>query len=69
MILNDSECPDRRGHRQDRRRRHHRSWRRLVGDAAQPGGKGTAAGLWIGGDADTIKGETGERIALLPLFP
>ena len=27
-----------------------------------------ARGLWVGGDADTIKGETGKRIALLPLF-
>jgi hypothetical protein len=32
-----------------------------------PGGAGTASGLWVGGDADTIKGETGKRIALLPL--
>jgi hypothetical protein len=36
---------------------------------ATPGAKGTASGLWVGGDADTIKGETGKRIALLPLFP
>ena len=34
-----------------------------------PGAKGTASGLWVGGDADTIKGETGKRVALLPLFP
>ena len=34
-----------------------------------PGPQGTAAGLWVGGDADTIKGETGKRVALLPLFP
>ncbi|HEY6746261.1 MAG TPA: hypothetical protein VI357_11150 [Mycobacteriales bacterium] len=33
-----------------------------------PGANGTASGLWVGGDADTIKGETGKRIALLPLF-
>ena len=32
-----------------------------------PGASGTASGLWVGGDADTIKGETGKRIALLPL--
>jgi hypothetical protein len=32
-----------------------------------PGAKGTAAGLWVGGDADTILGEGGKRIALLPL--
>jgi len=36
---------------------------------ATPGAKGTASGLWVGGDADTIKGETGKRVALLPLFP
>jgi hypothetical protein len=34
-----------------------------------PGPQGTASGLWVGGDADTIKGETGKRVALLPLFP
>ena len=34
-----------------------------------PGPAGTASGLWVGGDANTIKGETGKRIALLPLFP
>jgi hypothetical protein len=32
-----------------------------------PGAKGTAAGLWVGGDADTILGEGGKRVALLPL--
>jgi hypothetical protein len=34
-----------------------------------PGPNGSASGLWVGGDADTILGETGKRIALLPLFP
>lgn len=33
-----------------------------------PGANGTAAGLWVGGDDGTIKGEKGKRIALLPLF-
>lgn len=33
-----------------------------------PGAKGTAGGLWVGGDDGKIKGETGKRIALLPLF-
>jgi hypothetical protein len=32
-----------------------------------PGPSGTASGLWVGGDADTIKGEGGKRVALLPL--
>ena len=35
-----------------------------------PGAKGTASGLWVGGDADVLRGATGKRIALLPLlFP
>ena len=32
------------------------------------GGPGSAAGLWVGGDSDLIRGETGKRIALLPLI-
>jgi hypothetical protein len=34
-----------------------------------PGGAGTGSGLWVGGDADVIKGEAGKRVALLPLYP
>lgn len=33
------------------------------------GGAGTASGLWVGGDSDLISGESGKRIALLPLYP
>lgn len=33
-----------------------------------PGAAGTAPGLWVGGDSDLIKGETGKRVALLPLL-
>lgn len=33
------------------------------------GGPGTASGLWVGGDSDVIRGETGKRVALLPLYP
>jgi hypothetical protein len=40
-----------------------------AGMLVNPGPKGTASGVWVGGDANTIKGETGKRIALLPLFP
>lgn len=32
------------------------------------GGAGTGAGLWVGGDSDLIRGETGKRVALLPLL-
>jgi hypothetical protein len=34
-----------------------------------PSVPGTAGGLWVGGDDETIKGERGHRIALLPLDP
>jgi len=33
------------------------------------GGAGTASGLWVGGDDSRISGESGKRIALLPLYP
>lgn len=33
------------------------------------GGAGTASGLWVGGDDENVSGETGKRIALLPLYP